>query len=278
VDKILDRREKMAAPILRSRPHIPTNLIEELDLSLVQKTMQKIATFQNIIGKTLKKEHDYGVIPGTAKPTLLKPGGEKICMMLGVNPEYVLIDSTQDYEKGFFAYSMKCTLKKSSRSVAQGVGSCNSFEKRYRWVNSDVPPQGVEEEKITSFTDKYGRVRYKVPHPNPCDLANTILKIAKKRAFIDAVLQVASLSEIFTQDLEDMEGFVQEEKQAATESMTLKEASGLKVTFGKYKGNTLKEIYKEDPKYFEWIATTTNDDLLKKACEMMLEAAQAKKE
>ena len=34
-------------------------------------------------------------------------------------------------------------------------------------------------------------------------LANTVLKMAKKRAQVDAVLTVASLSEIFTQDMED---------------------------------------------------------------------------
>lgn len=263
---------------MRSQPKVTTSLIEDMDLSVIQKTMNKIAAFQNVIQKALKREHDYGIIPGTIKPTLLKPGGEKICMMLGVNPEYILMDSTQDYEKGFFAYNIKCTLKKAQQNVAQGVGSCNSFEKRYRWINSDVLPEGVDPVLVKQFTDKYGRIRYKVPHPNPCDLANTILKIAKKRAFIDAVLQVASLSEIFTQDIEEMQEFIYQEQQVASLSMTAKEAAAIKLSFGKYKGNTLKDIYKDDYKYFEWLANTTNDEIISKACEIMKEATQQKED
>jgi hypothetical protein len=51
-----------------------------------------------------------------------------------------------------------------------------------------------------------------------------VLKIAKKRALIDAVLLVASLSEVFTQDIEDMdlEGnqLPQNEKQRQQQNLT----------------------------------------------------------
>lgn len=262
----------MATHVISTRKE-DTTLIEEMDLGVVQRTMNKISAFQAVVQQALKREHDYGVIPGTLKPTLLKPGGEKICMMLGVNPEYELMDHTQDYEKGFFAYTIKCTLKKGSRSVAQGVGNCNSFEKRYRWINSDYIPEGIDPMLIRKFIDKYGRTKYKLPHPNPCDLANTILKIAKKRAFIDAVLQVASLSEIFTQDIEDIQEYIQAEQEAGISTITPKEAAAIKINFGKYKGSTLKDIYKEDYQYFEWLAENTKDDIIKSACQTMKEAA-----
>ena len=42
-------------------------------------------------------------------------------------------------------------------------------------------------------------------------LANTVLKMARKRALVDAALTVGSLSDVFTQDLEDMEGIAIEE-------------------------------------------------------------------
>lgn len=254
------------------------SLIDEMDIGLVKKTIDKIAAFQAVVQKTLKREHDYGIIPGTLKPTLLKPGGEKICMMLGINPEYEMMDHVQDYEKGFFAYTIRCTLKKGMRHVAQGLGNCNSFEKKYRWINSDHIPAGIEPEKVRQFIDKYGRLQYKIPNPDPCDLTNTILKIAKKRAFIDAVLQVASLSEIFTQDLEDMQDFIHQSEEIGTENMSPKEAAAIKINFGKYKNRTLKEIYKENPNYFEWIALNSKDEWIKKACEVMKEAAQYKEE
>lgn len=265
----------MATHIIANSPK-DISLIDEMDISLVKKTMDKIAAFQAVVQQTLRREHDYGIIPGTLKPTLLKPGGEKICMMLGVNPEYEMMDHVQDYERGFFAYIIRCTLKKGTKNVAQGLGNCNSYEKKYRWINSDYIPAGIESEKVRQFIDKYGRLRYKIPNPDPWDLSNTILKIAKKRAFIDAVLQVASLSEIFTQDIEEMQEFIRQEEFASTELMSPKEAAALKINFGKYKSRTLKEIYKEDPKYFDWIALNSKDEMIRKACEIMKEAAHEK--
>jgi hypothetical protein len=42
---------------------------------------------------------------------------------------------------------------------------------------------------------------------HPADLANTVLKMAKKRAFVDAVLTGTAASSIFGQDLEDVEDY-----------------------------------------------------------------------
>ena len=133
------------------------------------------------------------------------------------------MDHVQDYEKGFFAYIIRCTLKKGMRNVAQGLGNCNSFEKKYRWINSDIIPTGTDPEDVGQFIDKYGRLTEALD-PS-CDLTNTILKIAKKRAFIDAVLQVASLSEIFTQDLEEMQDFINQSEIVGTETMQPKEGA-----------------------------------------------------
>jgi hypothetical protein len=44
----------------------------------------------------------------------------------------------------------------------------------------------------------------KVEHDNPADYYNTVLKMAKKRAHVDAVLTATAASDIFTQDVEDM--------------------------------------------------------------------------
>ena len=248
------------------------SLIDSLDVAIIANTMQKISAFQAVVQKSLKQQHDYGIIQGTQKPTLLKPGAEKICMMLGVNPEYEFLERTSEHEKGFFNYEIKCTLMKNGFPMAQGVGCCNSYEKKYRWINSDTVPVGVDPSMCDQFTDKYGKTKYKIPNPNICDLANTILKMAKKRAFIDAVLQVASLSEIFTQDLEDMKDFMNQEQSAAAASMTPEEAGQVKCPFGKNKGKTLKDIYKEDKKYFEWLAENATDVVVKKACEIMVDA------
>jgi len=158
------------------------SIIDNVNLQQVSATMQKIAQFQAVVQKTLKKGHDYGVIPGTGnKPTLLKPGAEKILMLMGLTSEYDVIEKVQDYEGGFFAFTVKCTLSRGETKVTEGVGHANTRERRYT--------SGKQQDPYT--------------------LANTVLKMGKKRAQIDAVLTVASLSEIFTQDLEDHEDIPQ---------------------------------------------------------------------
>ena len=52
-------------------------IIDTVEIQQVQATMNKISQFQQVIQKTLHQGHDFGIIPGTDKPTLLKPGAEK---------------------------------------------------------------------------------------------------------------------------------------------------------------------------------------------------------
>lgn len=246
------------------------SIIETVEIDNIANTMAKIQQMQNVVQKILKKGHDFGEVPGTSKPTLLKPGGEKICMLFGLNPEYEFLQTTEDYGREFFSYNIRCTLFRNRQPVAQGVGSCNSKEKKYRFVNVDTIPEtyiGQSEE----YTDKYGRVRYKINNPDICSLVNTILKMAKKRAFIDAVLQVASLSEVFTQDIEDMGDFIQQEQDA---TLTIEQAKNLKLSFGKYKGTTLIDLAHKDSNYCDWLyGNEKTDPVIKKALQMILEDA-----
>lgn len=149
-------------------------IIDTVEIQQVQATMQKITQFQQVIQNTLHQNHDYGIIPGTDKPTLLKPGAEKILMMMGLRSEFEIVDSTRDFEKGFFQYQVRCKLFKGDMLITEGLGSCNTRERKYLKMD-------------------------------PYTMDNTVLKMAKKRALIDAALLVASLSDVFTQDVEDMD-------------------------------------------------------------------------
>lgn len=154
--------------------HENVSIIESVDIDQIQHTMQKIRQFQKIIQNTLQPNHDYGIVPGTSKPTLLKPGAEKILMLMGLRSEFKILESTRNFEEGFFQYQVKCQLYKGDVLITEGLGACNTKEAKYS-------------------------------KRNPFTLDNTVLKIAKKRALVDAALLVASLSEVFTQDLEDID-------------------------------------------------------------------------
>lgn len=131
--------------------------------------------------KTYVREHmnqgeDYGIIPGANKPTLFKPGAEKLNAVYGLSPMVEVTNRIEDWDSGFVAYEVKVTLinKRSNGIEAEGIGSCNSRERRYK--NQDA-----------------------------AGIANTVLKMAKKRALIDATLSATRASGMFTQDIEDMD-------------------------------------------------------------------------
>lgn len=187
-------------------------IIDTVKVSTIADSMQKIATFQAVIQKNLKEDHDYGVIPGTQKPTLFKPGAEKILMLMGITSEYEITEKVQDYENGFFAFTVKAVLSKNGYKITEGLGHANTRESRYmnRWVTEKKIPEGIDKstlqtrEKPSKFKKGEFYTEYLIDNSDSFTLANTVLKMAKKRAQVDAVLTVASLSEIFTQDMEDL--------------------------------------------------------------------------
>ncbi len=140
-------------------------------------TAQHYQTMVEFVKSQMVEGIDYGVIPGTKKPTLLKPGSEKLCRLFSLRPSYELIQSIADFEKPLFYFHYRCTLIRQGEMVGQGDGCCNSME------------------------IKYQKQKYKI-----YDLTNTICKMAQKRALVAAVLSSCGASEFFSQDLEGMGG------------------------------------------------------------------------
>ncbi|MEA5511792.1 hypothetical protein VB715_18630 [Crocosphaera sp. UHCC 0190] len=179
----------------------------------------------------MKENTDYGIIPGTnGKPTLLKPGAEKLCRLLNLRPTFQLISSIVDFEKPTFYYHYQCSLYHNSELVGQGDGSCNSYEKKYRYRKAELTCPSCGQPTVIKGKAEYGGgyVCYKkkggcgakfrdddeeitsqavglIENPDIFDQVNTIQKMAEKRALIAAVLCTVGASEFFTQDLEDMD-------------------------------------------------------------------------
>lgn len=195
----------------------------------LKRELTAVARFQAIVRVELKDGHDYGVIPGAGnKPTLLKPGAEKIAKLLGLADEYE-VEKTEDWEKGFFRYLVRCRLTKfgTGAIVSMGLGECNSMESKYRWrwVFSDSLPSGVDKTKLVTRKVKNGGTQYRLENEDIYSQVNTLLKMAKKRALVDAALSAGRLSDLFTQDIEELkengvlegEGGTVEETPAQTE-------------------------------------------------------------
>lgn len=193
-----------------------------IDLDRVSDGLKTIKKFQEIVKKLTTKGVDYGVIPGTQKPTLLKPGAEKITKLMSLADTYIILRTEEDYDKPFFAYTVKCQLTslKTNHLISEGMGQCNSKESKYRWrwvFDNELPPD-VDKDTLKKQTGmsrwKKPYTRYRVENEDVFSQVNTILKMAKKRALVDAALSAGRLSEIFTQDVEDMRNNIPEQKEA----------------------------------------------------------------
>ena len=211
----------------------------------VQTAMARLEEFQAFCSHYLQESTDggldggdYGPIPGAGKKkVLLKSGADKLCEIYGLYDEYLVLSSVEDWEKGLFDYTLKCVLKsrRDDSTVGSGVGSCSSFESKYRWrdqkracPNCGKPTiiraknwttgeqegwvcwkkEGKSDGCNTKFKDGdkkiEDQVTGRIENPDIIDSKNTVLKMAKKRAKIDATIGVTRSSGIFTQDLDDL--------------------------------------------------------------------------
>jgi len=157
-------------------------VMDAMDLrKAVEFESERIELMQKFVASKMKKGTHFGTIPGTSKPTLFKSGAEVMCGIYkyGGRYEIKVTDDPVAVHKlgstGYYEAQVRCTLFHigSQQLVGEGVGSCNSWEKKY--LRKDV-----------------------------YDLKNTILKMAKKRAYVDATLSACRLSDFFTQDMEDV--------------------------------------------------------------------------
>lgn len=148
----------------------------------IKEAEKELKELQEFIKGQMKKDTDFGIIPGVKKPSLWKPGAEKLVNFHGLSVEYKESPSTiRDWDNNFFNFDYKCKLTSGRGRIITGVGSCNSKEKKF--ITQD------------GFT-----------------IVNTLQKIAKKRSFIDAVLTATRASFYFTQDMEEVNNDDEENK------------------------------------------------------------------
>lgn len=142
-------------------------------LEEVEKRSRRL---QQFVREQLTDGEDYGIIPGSNKPTLFKPGAEKLNAVFGFAPLAQVTNRVEDWNKGFVSYEVKVSLlnKRTGLIEAEGLGICNSRERRY------------------AKQDAAG-------------IANTVLKMARKRALVDATLSATQASGHFTQEAEDVD-------------------------------------------------------------------------
>jgi hypothetical protein len=201
----------------------------------IESAVDRFNSLVEFVSRVLRKDVDYGVIPGTGKPTLLKPGAEKLTTFFGLSTRFQLIERIEDWSgaghggEPFFYYMYRCQLSRGDLLIAESDGSCNSRESKYRYREAQRVCPDCKQAAIIKGKEEYGGgyICFKkkggcgakfsngdpaiegqpigrVPNPDIADQVNTIQKMAQKRSLIAATLLAVNASEFFTQDVEDM--------------------------------------------------------------------------
>lgn len=160
---------------------------------------------RDMMRAVLREDVDFGVIPGTGtKPSLLKPGAEKLLQWFGFGHTTERAETERDADNGRVGVTYRCTVTKAMQdgrvvTAATCEGYAGYDEDRF----FTTAEQAAEKEKANAR--KYKRdvnlskcVEYRAPW-------NSVIKMAQKRALVGAALQATSASTLFTQDMEDMQ-------------------------------------------------------------------------
>lgn len=166
----------------------------------------QVNLMQDVMAEVMRDGTHYGTIPGTKSKSLYKAGAEKLMATFRLAGDPDVTDLSQN---GEIAYRVKVRLSTpNGQFIGAGIGECSSSEEKYSWraaVCDEEWDETPDNRRRTKFSKYQGRVeKKKQVRTNPADVANTILKMAKKRAQVDAVITCTAASDIFTQDIEDL--------------------------------------------------------------------------
>lgn len=176
-----------------------------------------------LIQKVLEEGRDYGEVPGTGKPTLLKPGAERLSIAFGAYPSYEIIEKEIDHDRVNTFTGWDSAAKPASKTIELEMKA----NRRGRWKKIDGEWSWQEKQDGATSCGMYRyviRCRLKIRQSEeviaegigscstleskyidrPRDCENTVLKMAEKRAFVAATLHAFGLSDRFTQDMEDV--------------------------------------------------------------------------
>jgi hypothetical protein len=254
-----------------------------------ERAKSQLREMQAVVRDVMVEGEHYGMIPGTQKLTLLKPGAELLNNMYGLYLDSVeILERTEQWDVPvtdssfpLFRYITRCTLKdRNGVTISTGVGECNSYESKYRWRTANRKCPKCGREAIIKGREEFGggwvcfrnkggcgakfkdgdesiasQTTGRVPNEAIYDQINTIIKMAKKRSYIDATLSATRTSGIFTQDMEDFATLasMQSAPQPAAEPSAASDASGSSaqqaaefvMPMGINKGKRLSEIEPE---------------------------------
>ena len=112
---------------------------------------------REFIKSNFVEEIDYALLPKCTKPSILKSGAIKVCRYLELIPQPTILTEKIDVENSLVAFAVSVSLlDKEGKNAFTGIGFADSREAKFGTASA-------------------------------FNVANTILKLAKKRALVDVI-------------------------------------------------------------------------------------------
>lgn len=151
----------------------------------LESVRDRISLLKEFVQTQLRKDVDYGIIPGCKAPSLYQPGAQKMARLFGLTVQKVCTHREVDRENNYAAFTYQASVyhARTGQLIAQCEGSTNSQEKKWaaRRVNGALEATPI------------------------CDILNTLQKMAQKRAFVGGIIEACAASDFFTQDVDSPE-------------------------------------------------------------------------
>lgn len=259
-------------------------VVEPKALTAVEIRAQ-VNLIQEVMKGVMKENTHFGTLQGCPKPSLWQPGAEKLLVTFRIAPRRPIVEDLSTPDCIRYRVTREVESIHTGAFLGAGVGECSSDEEKYKWRAPvcDAEYEATPEDRRRLKWKRDGSSLKQI-RTNPADVANTILKMADKRAYVAVTLKVTAASDIFTQDIEDLpEGLAQAtEGQEApapikppVRASTAKPSDGGSTVTAVPTDYTTKPTANGGTKHGvkingEWYSTfsDTDGDMLKQAAEM----------
>ena len=168
---------------------------------------ERVQAIKELVNAVFVENVHFGVIPFTnQRRVLLQPGADQICSMFRIAPQYHVDDLSVP---GEIRYRVTCRgMSAAGEVLGEGMGECSTAEEKYKWRKAvcdeewNDTPETQRRVEYKKGSGGNGHYKVKQIKEDPSDKANTVLKMACKRARVAMVLTVTGCSDDFTQDEE----------------------------------------------------------------------------
>ncbi len=155
----------------------------------VESTVRSLELLRRLVHEVLVEGRDYGSVPGVPE-FLWDPGASTIIASFNCHAgQRRILSHVDDGKRLSMVIEVPIIHNIAQVEVGSGIGATTVAETKYKYRWERNPEYwGYSEDDIAKLEtrERYDHTEYKILNPEPSDLLNTVVKMASKRAEVDA--------------------------------------------------------------------------------------------